>query len=282
MQDWKEVTLIFSSVSHESMQLMVQREYNSANVDVRLVHARTGTVGDIVILRKKELIIAGKISNENHQPIPFATVAVNDVITVADSFGNYKTKISTSSWDIKIKASSVGYFSKEIHKEATHNTIHQDLMLKADDVLKEVVVVSYPTKGKVAIKTTTEPAVKPTEINGPSCSFKLGGVISSVKVVHEINQDLPKRISSNEMKLYPNPIQAHSTLHIAWDQKETGDFDMQFFNSAGQLVFKKQLYIDEDARVLSIDLPSLIAGNYFVKMINRSTSKSYTAKIIVQ
>jgi type IX secretion system substrate protein len=280
---WKEVTLIFRSNGHEPVQLIVQREFNSGNADI-ILSGEKFWVGQLFIrtvIQEKKIAISGRISNENNQSIPFATITIDDVITIADSLGNYKAKISTTNPGIQIKASSAGYFSKEIHKEATQSTIHQDLTLKADDVLKEVVVVSYPTKGKVAVTTIAEPIVKSTEINTQSCSIIMG-YVGIKRKVDEINKDLPKIIPSNEMKLYPNPIQAHSTLHIAWDQKETGDFDMQFFNAAGQLVFKKQLYIDEDARVLSVDLPSLVAGNYFVKMINRSTSKSYTAKIIVQ
>jgi hypothetical protein len=240
-----------------------------------------GVSFSVITLTERKMIISGKVSNENNEGIPYATVTINNVVTVADSVGNYKTTISAANLNIHIKASSAGYFSKEIHREATHNPIQQDLILKADDVLNEIVMLSYATKEKVM--TTYGVVVKQSKKSmEASCSVTMGSVVSGVRVVNETNRDISKQIPSNEMKLYPNPIKPNSTMHIAWDQKETGDFDLQFFNSSGQLVFKKQLYIDEDARVLSIDLPFLIAGNYFLKMTNRSTSKSYNAKIIVQ
>jgi len=283
-ENWKELVLEFTSTGHEIKLVAVQRKNYLGNLDVVLPEIKTFVFGYTTPSRpkKREVAIAGKISNENHQPIPFATVAIDGVITVADSFGNYKARVSTLNPRIQIKASSAGYFSKEIHKEATQSTIHQDLMLKANDVLNEVVVVSYKPSETRKVTTTGLVVKQSAKSNHVNCNVTLGEVTSGVRIVNETNNDVSKKITSTEMKLYPNPIQAHSTLHIAWDQKETGDFDMQFFNSAGQLVFKKQLYIDEDARVLSVDLPSLVAGNYFVKMINRSTSKSYTAKIIVQ
>jgi hypothetical protein len=71
-------------------------------------------------------------------------------------------------------------------------------------------------------------------------------------------------------------------LHIEWKEKEAGNFMLQLLNASGQLTFTKEMYIDKEARVLDLQLPSIAAGNYFLRMANKKSGKSYTGKIIIQ
>ena len=217
------------------------------------------TFGMIAVRRITKLIV-GKISNEQGDAIPYANVSINGTNVMADSLGDYISKIPVVKNKITIKVSAAGYFSNEIDVEATKDVVKQDIVLKADDLMSEVIITT------------------------PVNCRRVVGAVSMVRYVVDKGEDQNKSkiTPSNEMKLYPNPIRSNSVLHIGWEQNETGDYDLQIFNVAGQLVFKKGLYIDEEARVLSIGLPSLVSGNYFIKMTNRSTHKSYSSKIIVE
>jgi len=81
-------------------------------------------------------------------------------------------------------------------------------------------------------------------------------------------------------RIYPNPLRSGSPLQIDWGQNETGHYVLQFFNQSGQLVFAKNLYIDQES--LTVDMPSLTKGSYFLRIISKVSSNSYTEKIIIQ
>jgi type IX secretion system substrate protein len=97
-----------------------------------------------------------------------------------------------------------------------------------------------------------------------------------------VNDKTPTPAAQHNLKVYPNPIQAGSTMHIEWNKKEYGNHSLQLFSQTGQLVFRKDIYIDQEARILGIDLPPVLAGSYFLRITNEQTNKSYSEKIIIQ
>jgi len=86
----------------------------------------------------------------------------------------------------------------------------------------------------------------------------------------------------NNFRIYPNPIRSNSTLTIELNQKQYGDHLLQLFNQSGQLIVSKDIYIDEKARLFTMNMPSIISGNYFLKLTSKTTGKSYTEKLIVE
>ncbi len=149
-------------------------------------------------------------------------------------------------------------------------------------VLPEVIVVSMGvTKGKITTGTVyTKP--QNDEIG------TLIGIAGGVSVVHTVVKEdslLKKAISfflPPKFKTYPNPVKSGATLNIEWTQKETGDYSMQIINQAGALVYSRQLWIDAEARVLNIQVTSVSAGVYFLRMLHKGSGKNYTEKIIIQ
>jgi hypothetical protein len=91
-----------------------------------------------------------------------------------------------------------------------------------------------------------------------------------------------KNEKTNIFKLYPNPIKSGTTLNIEWRKNETGNYKLELFNLSGQLIFSKEMWIDEEARSLNIQIPQVAAGNYFLRMTNKTSGKAYTEKIIIQ
>jgi hypothetical protein len=83
-------------------------------------------------------------------------------------------------------------------------------------------------------------------------------------------------------RIYPNPIKANSTLTIELNQKQSGDHLLQLFNQSGQLILSKDIYIDEKARSFTMNMPSIVPGNYFLRLTSKATGRSYTEKLIVE
>ena len=145
---------------------------------------------------------------------------------------------------------------KDIHAENIENIA----ILKND-----VSVALYGEVGAVVLITTKKP--KQNLINNKSNKVK-------------INQ---RQLNKNDIfKVFPNPINSGTTLNIQWKKSETCTYKLELFNLSGQLIFSKDMWIDEEARSLSVEIPRVAAGNYFLRMTSKTSAKSYTEKIIVQ
>ena len=88
-------------------------------------------------------------------------------------------------------------------------------------------------------------------------------------------------LNNTSFKVYPNSLKPGTTINIEWKQSETGEYILQLFNNAGQLVFNNAMWIDEEARVLNLGVPHVAAGNYFLRMTNTKSGKTFTEKISI-
>jgi hypothetical protein len=155
---------------------------------------------------------------------------------------------------------------------------------------------------ELKLPASLEPPFSSTEINStinnPSfISQSLEGFVGAVVIVPgdsvtqcyskkprktaPLFQKIVKDSSFGNFRIYPNPIRSNSTLTIEWKQKYYGDHLLQLFNQSGQLMLSKDIYLDEKARLFTMEMPSIISGNYFLKLTGRATGKSYTEKLIV-
>lgn len=203
--------------------------------------------------------IRGRVINNKGELIPFATIktanARNIVKTEVD--GSFKIKPKKNWKGVFLTATAEGHEAKTVRVLPGDSPV---IVLTPEWVDSEIVI----TAGTVLVTknsakendTTNKEAVIPAKLNKPS--------------------------SVNRLKVYPNPVKSNATLHIEWNQTESGYHVLQLFNVSGQLIFTKEMFIDEEAKLLSVDLPSLTTGNYFIKMTNKKTSRSYTSKILVQ
>jgi hypothetical protein len=77
-------------------------------------------------------------------------------------------------------------------------------------------------------------------------------------------------------------VQAGADLTIQWQKQEEGYYFIELINSSGQPVFNKEIWMDAEARLLNLDIPSVVPGNYFVRIVSKKTSKSFTEKLIIE
>ena len=110
----------------------------------------------------------------------------------------------------------------------------------------------------------------------------------SVKKPRSIRKNIPLLIQElkdtvfKSFKIFPNPAKAGTEINIEWKSSESGAHILQLLNQAGQLIYTKELWIDEEAKALDIELPPMATGVHFIKMTNRETSKTFTEKIVIQ
>jgi hypothetical protein len=205
----------------------------------------------------KKILITGKVIDHRGNPVPYATVIIKGTkkAVAADSTGMFSINPATNWKNITLSVSSVGFEPSEINLDRSGPVKNLEIQLKQTGTLGEVIVSSTNT-------------------------YKLGMVSGSITI--QSYSEISKKMLAINFRVYPNPVQSYSTLHIEWSKKEYGDCILHLYNQSGQLVFKKDLFLDQEARILSMDMPLVLPGSYFLKMINKSSGKSYTEKIIIE
>jgi len=200
--------------------------------------------------------IKGKVLDETGRSVPFATVSVKGtkISVVADADGVFSITPKANWEKVTLVTSCIGFEALE-NQIVRANYRDQDTIVLAPmkfEVMGKAVVVGFTTSKK----TNRKP----------------------IPLLPQIFKDT----AFSKFSIYPNPIQSNSTLNIVWKQNQFGDHLLQLFNKSGQLVFSKEINISEGSKLFTINMPPVIAGNYFLKLTGESTGRSYTEKLIVK
>jgi hypothetical protein len=229
-----------------------------ATTTATTVENKTGIKGEINASsyggEKNKMKLTGTIYNDLHFPIPFATIIFNNHINIiADSSGNYEAIMPRIADSLRVKISAAGHADYENIIYINQKELKHDFTLQVNNALSNVIVNAQVDR-------------------------RMGGFISGLTITRgyqvKINPVMPA------LTLYPNPVKPGEQIHFQWGFGESGDFHVQVFSTSGQLVFTKEIYIDHEARVISIDLPVVGAGEYFVK-ISGGKKDVKTAKLVI-
>ncbi len=235
----------------------------------------TGTiaiVGDTTIVRqpdKVDKIIKGIVTNEKGEPVPFAMIKAGGVMNIL--FANEKGEFSVKSSFLKdeqvLLVSSSGYEDKEITVDLSSEFI--EIKLKANDSISEGGVSSsqHFLLGEITV-------ANPARDTTPPDTAIINDII--------VQRDIPLPPDRNKFYVYPNPVLSGSNLSVGVHLLEEGYYNCQFLDLSGQLIQQKEIWIDADARLLNIDVPTVAAGNYLFVLTNRRTGKRFTEKLIIQ
>jgi len=197
--------------------------------------------------------IKGKVIDDAGNPIAFATIVIKGTqnAVVADANGIFSITPNDDWKEATFVASYIGFETVESQvRRANYND--GDTILLAPMKLQIL--------GKIVEGRITEKDPKP------------------IPLLRWIFKDT----AFTKFRIYPNPIRSNSTLNIEWKQKDPGAHLLQLFNQSGQLVFSKEINISEGSKLVTVNTPSVIAGNYYLKLTSKGTGKSYTEKLIIE
>jgi len=221
---------------------------------IELNNSISGTIGLVSSSGLNE--IKGRVVDEGGNAIPFATIMIKGTknATSTDANGSFSIYPKPDWKDITLIALSVGFNTQEINIDRANYNSPDTIMLipMRPQPAGEVVIVGYTLR-----KTKKQKPVP-------------------------LLQRIFKDTAFSKFRIYPNPARSNSTLNIEWKQKEFGDHLLRLFNQSGQLLLSKDLYIDEKTRLFTITMPSIIPGNYFLKLTSKISARSYTEKLIVE
>lgn len=221
-----------------------------------------GTASIIVpdIIKEKKLLIHGKVTDQkNGEPIAFATIMIKgkNIGTATKADGTFDLLVHTSSNDIRIVISSVGFEEKELSILAND---YNNIELETKDTLLPGVVVTTSLREVTA-----------------------GGITFCKKVTRKqiIDTTIRKIFHVEAFKKYPNPVLRGNQLNV--DVKQEGEFSIQLFDNNAKLLLVKDFTASKGYTLTMIDIPNtFVAGAYYVRLVNEKTKKQYTDKIIVQ
>ncbi len=152
-----------------------------------------------------ELIIKGKVTDENNNPLPNASIQVKDtsIYSLTDSNGNYSIKISKKAKVLIF--SYVGYDTQKITISKNTTTINV-VMKIANDNLEDVVVTSYSTKKKTTITGSVQ------SINAAPLAYYPGDKIANEEIYQEqYNTESYNTIRENDfLSVKENPLSTFS------------------------------------------------------------------------
>lgn len=222
--------------------------------DVGFDRSLRGTVG--MVSPGYLYAITGKVIDEMGKSIPFATISIKGTkrSVVADANGTFSITPKFNWEKLTLVASCVGFVPEE-------NQIFRSSHRDQDTLI--LAPMKFQISGEVVV----------------------AGMIASKQLKKKpipLLDRIFKDTAFSKFKIYPNPIHTNSILTIEWKQREYGDHLLQLFNQSGQLVFSKDIHIDEKAITVAMNMPSIISGSYFLRLTTKTTGKSYTEKLIVE
>ena len=215
-----------------------------------------GKVSPLLLNANVEALhIKGKVINEKGEPIPYASIYIKGTKTGVISSQNGEFSICPlANWQkVTLVSSSVGFESKEVLVERNNYS--------GQDVIMQPVEMKYQLMGEIIVtrcykKSSTEP----------------------IPVIPVTGQGE----KTKSFRVFPNPVSSGANLTIEWIETDEGYYNFQLLNQSGQQAHQQQLWIDAKARLLSIDVPLVAAGSYFLILTNKKTGKKFSEKIIIQ
>lgn len=199
-----------------------------------------------------ETIINGKIVDAEGRGIGYASVFFKGTYagTVADSAGNFRLSCKGDQDSVVIVGSYVGFTN--IEKIVAIKNEDQPVLLQ----LAPANFDSYITLG-VVVRTTKKKRTFP--------------------VIQAISDTVSKKF-----KIFPNPVEAGASLSIECNQLKDGYYSIVILDISGKQVYRREMWIDSKARLITIEIPAIPANTYFLRMTSKESGKSSAQKIIIR
>jgi hypothetical protein len=222
--------------------------------------------GDIELIEETNQLFQAIVVDDNNQPIPFASVNTKAKIgfSSTDSLGKFFIENKYNLDSINLVISSVGYETKEVSISANTKT-SQVIQLKKKAVqLPDVTVISYPsytTKGMITVGAVS--------------------IVSRVSKLDTVPLAIAKVFKNEAFTIYPNPVSKNGTINIS--VKEAGNYQVQILSNQSKMLYTQQHNTQSVKQVIQLAVPSgAVVGMYYVRLINMTTEKQWTDKLMIQ
>lgn len=207
--------------------------------------------------------LAGRVVNENGEPVPYASVFIKDTKSGVncDAAGYFDIKINPKDKFVTLVTSSIGYEKSEKDISINGGSMNEIVLKNNLGFLKEIVVTSYG-------------------------SIRKGDVVGSFSTIKKREDSITNRIRNffvkDSLRVYPNPAKSEGQIRIEIKRNETNEMQIELFNLQGQMINSTVVSNHAENKILTYKLPNVISGSYLLRLTNKKSGKAHTEKIIIQ
>ncbi|MET0394150.1 MAG: carboxypeptidase-like regulatory domain-containing protein [Chitinophagaceae bacterium] len=197
--------------------------------------------------------ISGRVVDHNGEPLPYVSVYLKGTKTgtATDSSGRFRLEY-TGTGNPVLLASYIGFESLEMRVRLQQPADKIVLRMNpANQEMEDIVV------GVIVRREDKKKPVIP--------------VISSLKDT-----------LTRKWKLFPNPVAASSSLSLQCDKLKEGYYSLDMLTASGSIVFRREVWIDDKAKLIDFPVPAVSPGTYFVRMTHKKSGNSTSQQVIVQ
>ena len=251
-----------------SAKASAQAKTGIKNIDTTVINPSTLMLGEVyanTMPVAEQKTIKGRIIDENNTPLPFAMIFIKGQETPvhADSSGMFTIENPLTNKDIVLEVAYVGYQRREVTvNRQTYPANGLVVQLSVRYLTGMTAIATHYTKKARKTKKNKGKKVETCDISQP---------------VIKTPAETPAMI-----KIYPNPVSSGSAINISCEKLIEGYYTFQLVNQSGQQIESKQVWVDAEARIMNMEIPSVVAGSYVLTLINKETGKRFSEKIIVQ
>lgn len=208
-------------------------------------------IGDIVP-RVQTAELHGLVTDRQQQPIASATVMIKGANrgVMTDKQGRFRISLPGAGQPSILQVSMVGYetFELTIDSPNLEKPLLIELVEFASILAGELIVVQKPRKAR------------------------------PIPLIPQKTMDSIHHFFS----IFPNPVASGSNLNIELKQPmKEGYYRLELVSAAGGSVYRKEIWIDAEARVMDIEAPALPAGNYVLNLVDRKSGRRFSEQLLI-
>jgi hypothetical protein len=237
---------------------------------IRLGRVVSSGVKDQVAYQVKGLVV-----DAENRPVYATSVMIKgtEYGTLTDSNGRFTLKGKADMLNAVLVIASAGHKAEEIklspdmienvhvEKPVVILQIKTVVISQVPEVMGKMIVVEHAGRKPVPDRTM---AIKPTLLSKTKTFFS-------------------NLTSSNNIRVYPNPMTANGNFSLWLNVKETGEYTVEFIDVSGQVVLVKALTIAFKGQLQAFNGSELKgSGTYFVRVKGKDNKTLYHAKLVVQ
>lgn len=206
----------------------------------------------------------GTLSDDKGMPVENASVTVPGTRygCVADSAGRFSMKMRRGKDSVVLVVAAVGYepMKKKVSVAEAETGVAL-ILTTAEAVLDNVVVISYD-------------AIRCRRVTGAT------SVVYTITYAEKRDSIVRRVLGLSPVTVFPNPARSGGAVQMKL--RKAGVYVVQLLNSASALLKTETVRVSSDGATVSLLLPQVAAGVYYLRVISEDKKSSYLEKVLVR
>ncbi len=200
----------------------------------------------------KKCIINGQIMNEAGEPVQFASVKLISAATGTSADVDGRFTLDVHRLNTMIEVSAIGYEPQQL---TITNLADKQIQLKKSSELMTDITIN--TVGYIKCRRMISGAMYAVS----STELKRNNTMDSIN----------NWLSSQSIKIYPNPVPKGNLVNIVLVVKQTGQYTLQLTDASGRLITQKKISVLAKQQTEQLQSSSnWSAGIYYLRLFDKN------------